>query len=637
MSIFGRMFRRGGPRDPDDPGDDGDDGDETAQPGAQRDEPVPMANPPRGSETNMRSPEREPDETTRPETTNPWAPSYRGDDSATTPERPPERRQPNQFALPRGVVPRPASEPKPGNGHPPVPPAQQRAGEITRRTGSTRPPPPFGNKRKSATQPPGAGEVVTPAPEVGSGATVVPGAPLPVSDAPSSPVSAAGSGAVAAGKRPSPLPALRGVAPGGRAATAPVSGTPPASAGPPTPPSGSAGSGSRRIPLPLKPPPSTSADRPGRGRKGVEAAAVAAPVAALDGLPPGSPGSIEESVSREAEVRRRIKPNTSDISQIYTELDNVAAGNPPTSVGAEAPSEPGPIVGADKVTSEKDRAALRELFNELAGHHLAQLRDLMIEIRGGTALAEWIDLSQPAVASVKGMAEQLELAELCVALDKLLLTLAEARIAGGVVRGEARAAVLDAYFPLMELVPGGLELDAERNRREPVIVHSLLRQIPGVEKVTIDKLVAASLISIATLADARPDELAAVTGVSDEIANRLVERFREYRAEAGVVASPDPAAEQRSLTQLLGRLREQNAAFDDASRRWSADAKEQKRLLRLERAETLLRIHVSLARLGQVDRLIELDRLSFKRKADFIDSYLQGARASRGLPGLSPS
>src|SRR6185503_16454017 len=259
----------------------------------------------------------------------------------------------------------------------------------------------------------------------------------------------------------------------------------------------------------------------------------------------------------------------------------------------------------------------------------AQLRDLMIEIRGGTALAEWIDLSQPAVASVKGMAEQLEIGELCGALDKLLLALAEARIAGGVVNGQPRANVLDAYFPLMELVPGGLELDAERNRREPVIVHSLLRQIPGVEKVTIDKLVAASLISIATLADARPDELSAVTGVSDEIAERLVERFRAYRAEAGVVASPDPSAEHRSLAALLERLRQQNAAFDDASQKWSADAKEQKRRFRLERAETLLRIHVSLARLGQVDRLIELDRLSFKRKADFIDSYLQGARASR--------
>ncbi len=295
------------------------------------------------------------------------------------------------------------------------------------------------------------------------------------------------------------------------------------------------------------------------------------------------------------------------------------------------------MTGKDKVTSDGDRAALRELFNELAGHHLAQLRDLMIEIRGGTALAEWIDLSQPAVASVKGMAEQLELAELCVALDKLLLALAEARIAGGEVNGQTRANVLDAYFPLMELVPGGLELDAERNRREPVIVHSLLRQIPGVEKVTIDKLVAASLISISTLADARPDELAAVAGVSDDIAVRLVERFRAYRSEAGMVASPDPAAEHRSLAALLDTLRRQNAAFDEASQRWSADAKEDKRRVRLERAETLLRIHVSLARLGQVDRLVHLDKLSFKRKADYIDSYLQGARASRGLPGLSPA
>jgi hypothetical protein len=348
-------------------------------------------------------------------------------------------------------------------------------------------------------------------------------------------------------------------------------------------------------------------------------------------------GSIEESLAREAEVRRRIKPNTSDISQMYSELDNVTSGRAPTSSGAEVPQEVGPVTGKDKVTSDQDRAALRELFNELAGHHLAQLRDLMIEIRGGTALAEWIDLSHPAVASVKGMAEQLELSELCAALDKLLVALAEARVGGGTINGQGRANVLDAYFPLMELVPGGLELDAERNRREPVIVHSLLRQIPGVEKVTIDKLVAASLISISTLADARPDELAAVTGVSDEIAQRLVERFRAYRAEAGLVASPDPAAEHRSLAALLANLRRQNAAFDDASQRWSADAKEQKRRLRLERAETLLRIHVSLARLGQVDRLVDLDKLSFKRKVDYIDSYLQGARAGRGLPGLSPA
>jgi hypothetical protein len=619
MSIFGRMFRRGGPRDPDDPGDTGEEGEETARPGAVEGEP-PLARPPSGSEVHLRPP-GDPDETTRPDATNPWEPTYGAsiDDTATRPER----RLPDQYVLPRGMVasgaaPRAASESKPGNGHPPEP-AQQRAGEIRQpRTGSTRPPPPF-SRRTTQT---GGSEAVTPAPEIAAG---TPATVVPAGDAPSAPVQAAGSGAVAAGKRPSPLPALRGVA-----ATPPRRQTPPVGT-PTAPPAGQTASASRRVPLPLKPPP------PARQSAAARREAAEPPPPAVPVTPPVAAGSIEESIAREAEVRRRIKPNTSDISQIYTELDNVASGRAPTSVGAEAPQEPGPIVGADKVTSPQDRAALRELFNELAGHHLAQLRDLMIEIRGGTALSEWIDLSQPAVASVKGMAEQLELAELCVALDKLLLALAEARIAGGVVHGQPRANVLDAYFPLMELVPGGLELDAERNRREPVIVHSLLRQIPGVEKVTIDKLVAASLISITTLADARPEELAAVTGVSDEIARRLVERFRAYRSEAGVVASPDPGAEHRSLTALLERLREQNAAFDDASKRWSADAREQKRLLRLERAETLLRIHVSLARLGQVERLVELDRLSFKRKADYIDSYLQGVRASRGLPGLNPS
>ena len=636
MSIFGRMFRRGGPRDPDDPGDSGDEGEVTASTTAQGDSPVS-------------------DEITRPEATTPWEPpTFPPDETATRPERAPtERRTPEQYALPRGVVPRPASEPKSGNGHP-APPAQQRAGEIARRTGSTRPPPPFG-KRKSATQPPppGSGAVSAPVADRGSGAT-----PVPVDDTPSGRNAAAGSGAYSYSKRSATLPALRGVGAAARPATEPA--VPPAAATPPPPPHGSAGSASRR-PLPLRPPPPGSPEpRPGlpsRARKAVEqpappsaqadqpsaaAAVLAAAAAGATQAPdaagsPGSPGSIEESLAREAEVRRRIKPNTSDINQMYSELDNVASGRAPTSVGEEGPSDAGPITGKDKVTSEQDRAALRELFNELAGHHLAQLRDLMIEIRGGTALAEWIDLSQPAVASVKGMAEQLELGELCVALDKLLLALAEARIAGGAVIGQARANVLDAYFPLMELVPGGLELDAERNRREPVIVHSLLRQIPGVEKVTIDKLVAASLISIATLADARPDELAAVAGVSDEIALRLVERFRAYRSEAGMVASPDPAAEHRSLAGLLDTLRRQNTAFDEASQRWSADAKEDKRRLRLERAETLLRIHVSLARLGQLDRLVQLDKLSFKRKADHIDSYLQGARAGRGLPGLSPA
>jgi hypothetical protein len=173
-----------------------------------------------------------------------------------------------------------------------------------------------------------------------------------------------------------------------------------------------------------------------------------------------------------------------------------------------------------------------------------------------------------------------------------------------------------------------LELDAERNRREPIIVHSLLRQITGIEKLAIDRLVAANLVSVGALADARPEELAQVTGLSADLAGRVVAHFRTYRQKSGAVASPDPRVELRGLTDLLGQLRRQNADYDAAAGSWAPGVKDRKRELRRERAETLLAIHVSLARLGEVDRLVELDRLSFRRKVEFIESTLQAARSA---------
>jgi hypothetical protein len=313
------------------------------------------------------------------------------------------------------------------------------------------------------------------------------------------------------------------------------------------------------------------------------------------------------------------------------------AASPPAASAIVAPPSPQPRLPAghvDKVTTPEDRAELRALFTELAGHHMVQLRDFMIEVRCGSALAEWISLSEPAVRSVRGMAEQLELEDICSALDQLLAALADARQAGGAISSEHQLGLLAAYLPLVDLLPGVLELDAERNRREPIIVHSILRQIAGIEKVAIDKLVAANLVSVAALASARADELAQVTGLELELAGRVVDRFRDYRREAGAVATPDPRAELRALATLLDRLRQQNQDYDFAAGSWAPGVKERKRQLRRERAETLLAIHVSLARLGEVDRLVELDRLNFRRKVEFIDSTLQAARtAARARTG----
>jgi hypothetical protein len=62
---------------------------------------------------------------------------------------------------------------------------------------------------------------------------------------------------------------------------------------------------------------------------------------------------------------------------------------------------------------------------------------------------------------------------------------------GGTTIAEARAqSLMGAYAKLAELMPEAFGLDGERGRRETIIVHALLQQVPDVRKATIDKIYA---------------------------------------------------------------------------------------------------------------------------------------------------
>ena len=51
-----------------------------------------------------------------------------------------------------------------------------------------------------------------------------------------------------------------------------------------------------------------------------------------------------------------------------------------------------------------------------------------------------------------------------------------------------------------------------------------------------------------------------------------------------------------------------------------------KKELRKAREQTLLDIQVALARLGEVDRLTQLERLPFEKKLAHLESFLEEAR-----------
>jgi hypothetical protein len=275
-----------------------------------------------------------------------------------------------------------------------------------------------------------------------------------------------------------------------------------------------------------------------------------------------------------------------------------------------------------------DLTEVRALFAQLAANHVRQVRDFMIDLRSGEATADWIAICEPALRSLRRAAERLDFAPLCEALDRLADALTAARATGvRSIQGAGRAPLLACYDELVALMPQAFALDLDRSQRETVILQALLLQVPEVKKVTIDRLYAAGLTTLEAMFLANTADLAITAGIPEEVARLIVERFRAYRQQVSTTV-PDAtrASERERLAALVAKLRREHDGHERAAESWSADASEQKRELRRARTQTLLDIQVVMARLGEVDRLAELDRLPFEKKMTRLEAFLDEAR-----------
>jgi hypothetical protein len=277
---------------------------------------------------------------------------------------------------------------------------------------------------------------------------------------------------------------------------------------------------------------------------------------------------------------------------------------------------------------EADLEEVRKLFAQLAANHMRQVRDFMIDLRWGQATVDWLSVCEPSVQSLRRAADKLEFSALSSALEAFGEALGAARAAGGrTIEAEARDALLARYEELGNHMPGAFALDMDRSQREAVILQSLLMQVPDVKKVTIDKLYAAGLTTLETMYLAKPDDVAATTGLSIGLAEQIVQRFQAYRDEIKA-AVPDAtrSQERERIAELVTQLRTQHTEYERVAEEWSDEAGARKKELRQARAQTLLDIHVQLARLGEVERLRELERLPFERKLTHLEAFLEEAQ-----------
>jgi hypothetical protein len=281
------------------------------------------------------------------------------------------------------------------------------------------------------------------------------------------------------------------------------------------------------------------------------------------------------------------------------------------------------------VSTAEDLAAVRGVFNDVAAVHVTQVRDVMLELRYGDADGAWLESTRPALQSLRQMAGQLDLADLCEALDDFCVGV-ESSVANKARLGDdEKQDLLRRYQKLIELIPAAFELNAERDRREPIIIEALLNQVHGVERRTIDRLFAVGLNRLDSFVNGNADEIAVVSGIQPELASAIVAQFTSYRVGAqAAVAARDHVAERRHLHDLLITMSLQNDDFVHASSRWSADAVAKKREARRMREQTFQRIRVALARLGEKDQLARLEPLSFKERIAMLDRYLSAPRQS---------
>ena len=321
-----------------------------------------------------------------------------------------------------------------------------------------------------------------------------------------------------------------------------------------------------------------------------------------------------EIKGRPAKKPAASKSRTSDViggilDDIDSTFDNILSD--PTSVS--------------QAQSSDDLQQAQELFRQITGEYVGPIRDFLVELKMGEPSKEWISVCASSVASLYSSAKQMGMGDLALALDEIGRALQKAdKASGNLVSGAPRDEILKKAEPLERLLPEAFALDQERDRREPIIVRSLLCQVEGVRKVQLDKIYRAGLTTLKMFYLAKASEVAETTGLDAGLSEKIVGRFARYRREmASAPPDTDRKAEVDQLKGVADEIKSLTEAYDQrvsVSRELSAS---DRRKIRKRREELMLQADMLLARLGEVGLVQRLERLPFQRKTEELLRFVK--------------
>ena len=289
--------------------------------------------------------------------------------------------------------------------------------------------------------------------------------------------------------------------------------------------------------------------------------------------------------------------------------------------------EPGPVT-----LTEAEAADLMSLFSQIATSYVGPVTDFIAKLRVGPVMTGWVDLCEPEIGSMVRASSSMGYESLRAELEHFGALLEGGRRRGRVIDADDRAQILASYQRLADLLPQTFPVvepdpDAES---EAIILNSLLKQIKGVGRVTIGRLFSAGLVTLEAYYVADPDDLAAAAGIRPSLASAICDRFRMYQEVSELASDRDIVV--RRLGTLVEALRAAQFDYKKATlEEWYTHAPSRaKAAARRERQQTMWKINVALAELGELAMLNAIKDEIYDKRIERLEAFVTSERGQQG-------
>jgi hypothetical protein len=263
---------------------------------------------------------------------------------------------------------------------------------------------------------------------------------------------------------------------------------------------------------------------------------------------------------------------------------------------------------------DRQSEEIREIFGTAFPQYLQPVEEIVEQILSGKGDAESLQALEGMLLSLEGASTRMGFDDIYKLLKHLHDQVSGLEVVPGeVVPAEVREVVLGDLLELRDLADqmggGGAQDSGERQKT----IFTALKGKEGIGDLVLKRLSAAGLVTVDQLLMAKPDEIAAVTGLGSDIVENLLKVLAAEEAPAG--SPPEIPAEVESLhEQVLERLRAEVEAESSIEDLKAAVSRLHSRVL--ERRAQLDALDDSLEEMQKAFRQLS-DRMA--ERAAFID------------------